>query len=71
MYFVKENIMEREYNSGRRDQADTDYLVFRELVEEAVTKEELAEMIDERFNLIAEKMARKRSKNLMEELELI
>ena len=49
---MKRNPFSKEYNSGRKDQFDVDYAIFKKCSEEAQTKEELIAMLEEKFNYV-------------------
>ena len=49
---MKRNPFSKEYNSGRKDQFDMDYTIFKRCAEEAQTKEELVDMMEKKFNYV-------------------
>ncbi len=68
---TKNNGFVKEYITGRKDQFDLDYAIFKKAAEEAKTKEELIKYMDEKFNYVISRIANERAKTLMEDLELI
>ena len=46
---MKRNPFSKEYNSGRKDQFNVDYAIFKKCSEEAQTKDELITMLGEKF----------------------
>jgi len=65
------NPFEKEYITGRKDQFDIDYAIFRKAVEETETREELIQMLEEKLNYVISHVANQRAKELMEEMNLI
>ena len=65
------NKFEKEYITGRKDQFDIDYAIFRKAVEETETREELIRNIEERFSYVISHVASQRAKDLMQEMNLI
>jgi len=49
---AKRNPFTREYVSGRKDQFDVDYTVFRKCVDETRTREDLINLLDEKLKYI-------------------
>jgi len=68
---MKRNPFSKEYNSGRKDQFDVDYTIFRKCKEEAKTKEELVEMLEKRFNYVISRIADENAKELLEDMQLL
>ena len=68
---AKRNPFTKEYYTGRKDQYDLDYALFRKAVEETGTREELIKFLEERFGDVIAKIADQNAKELMEDLELI
>ena len=68
---AKRNPFTKEYYTGRKDQYDLDYALFRNAVEETGTREELIKFLEERFGYVIAKIADQNGKELMEDLELI
>ena len=60
------NKFEKEYITGRKDQFDIDYAVFRKAVEETETREDLIRRLEERFNNVKTKLANKICKEITE-----
>ena len=67
---ARTNILKREYVTGRKDQYDLDYALFRKCVEETDTREDLIQLLNERMKYVISKIAFERANELMEELEL-
>ena len=65
------NPFEKEYITGRKDQFDIDYAIFRKAVEETETREELIQMLEEKLNYVISHVANQRAKELMQEMNLI
>jgi hypothetical protein len=65
------NRIKKEYVSGRKDQFDLDHAVFRRIVEETKTREELIEKMEEKFDFMISRIADERARDLMEEMELV
>ena len=68
---AKRNPFTKEYYTGRKDQYDLDYALFRKAVEETETRDELIKFLEERFGYVISKIADQNAKELMEDLELI
>ena len=68
---AKRNPFTKEYYTGRKDQYDLDYALFRKAVEETGTREEFIKFLEERFGYVIAKIADQNAKELMEDLELI
>ena len=68
---AKRNPFTKEYYTGRKDQYDLDYALFRKAVEETETRDELIKFLEERFGYVIAKIADQNARELMEELELI
>lgn len=68
---AKRNPFTKEYYTGRKDQYDLDYALFRKAVEETETRDELIKFLEERFGYVIAKIADQNAKELMEDLELI
>ena len=68
---MKRNLFSKEYNSGRKDQFDVDYAIFKKCSEEAQTKEELIAMLEEKFNYVISRIANENAKELLEEMQLL
>ena len=68
---AKRNPFTKEYYTGRKDQYDLDYALFRKAVEESETRDELIKFLEERFGYVIAKIADQNAKELMEDLELI
>ena len=67
----KVNNFRKEYVTGRKDQFDLDYALFRKCVEETETREDLIQLLDNRMKHVISKIALERADELMEEMELI
>ena len=65
------NKFEKEYVTGRKDQFDVDYAIFKKAIEETDTREELIAKIEERFNYVISHVASERARDLMQEMNLI
>ena len=65
---MKRNPFNKEYNSGRKDQFDVDYAIFRKYASEAETKEELIAMLEEKFNYVISRIANENAKELLEDM---
>ena len=48
-----------------------DYVIFQKCSEEAQTKEELAAMLEEKFNYVISRIANENAKELLEEMQLL
>ncbi len=68
---VKNNGFVKEYYTGRKDQFDLDYAIFKKAIEESKTKEDMIKYMEERFNYVISRIANERAKTLMEDLDLI
>jgi hypothetical protein len=64
------NKFEKEYITGRKDQFDIDYAVFRKAIQETETRDDLIRRLEERFNNVISGLASERAKELIDELEL-
>ena len=71
MITMKSNGFVKEYVIGRKDQFDLDYAIFRKVVEETETREDLINYIEEKMQYVISRVASERAKTLMEEMELI
>ncbi len=69
--FMKNNGFVKEYVIGRKDQFDLDYSIFRKAMEEAETKEDMINYIEEKMQYVISRVASERAKTLMEEMELV
>lgn len=67
----KANNFKKEYVTGRKDQYDLDYALFRKCVEETETREDLIQLLDDRMKHVISKIALERANELMEEMELL
>ena len=67
---VKRNPFTKEYYTGRKDQFDLDYAIFRKAVDETITKEELISFLEEKLKFVIAKIAEANSKEWIEGLEL-
>ena len=67
---VKRNPFTKEYYTGRKDQFDLDYAIFRKGVDETKTKDELISFLEEKLKFVIAKIAEANSKELIEGLEL-
>ena len=65
------NKFEKEYVTGRKDQFDVDYAIFKKAIEETETREDLIAKIEERFNYVISHVASERARDLMQEMNLI
>ena len=68
---MKNNGFVKEYVIGRKDQFDLDYAIFRKAMEEAETKEDVINYIEEKMQYVISRVANERAKTLMEEMGLI
>ncbi|MEM0135058.1 MAG: hypothetical protein QXU18_07530 [Thermoplasmatales archaeon] len=68
---AKRNPFTKEYYTGRKDQYDLDYAIFRKSIDETQTREELIKFLEERFGYVIARIADQNARELMEELELI
>ena len=64
------NKFEKEYITGRKNQFDIDYAVFRKAVEETKTREDLIKRLEERFSYVIAHIASERAKELIAEMDL-
>ena len=67
----RSNSFKKEYVTGRKDQYDLDYALFRKCVEETETREDLIQLLDDKMKYVISKIALERANELMEEMELI
>lgn len=67
---VKRNPFTKEYYTGRKDQFDLDYAIFRKAVDETITKDELISFLEEKLKFVIAKIAEANSRELIEGLEL-
>ena len=67
---VKRNPFTKEYYTGRKDQFDVDYAIFRKAVDETETRNEIIKYLQEKLEFVISKIAETNSRELMEELEL-
>ena len=65
------NKFEKEYVTGRKDQFDVDYAIFKKAIEETETREELIRNIEEKLTYVISHVANERAKDLMQEMNLI
>ena len=68
---TKENGFVKEYYTGRKDQFDVDYAIFREAAKSATSKEELVGMVNEKFHFVISRLGERRANTLKEDLGLI
>ena len=68
---ARRNPFTMEYYTGRKDQYDIDYSIFRKAVEETRTREELIKYLEERFSYVISRIADENARELMEEMNLI
>ena len=68
---TKENGFVKEYYTGRKDQFDVDYAIFRESAKCATSKEELVGMVNEKFHFVISRLGERRANTLKEDLGLI
>lgn len=66
-----ENAFVKEYYTGRKDQFDLDYLIFREAAKSAASKEELIGVMNEKYQFVISRLAERRAKTLKEDLGLL
>ena len=67
---ARRNSFTKEYYTGRKDQYDIDYSIFRKAVEETQTREELIKYLEERFSYVISRIADENARELMEEMSL-
>ena len=67
----KRNPFTKEYYTGRKDQFDVDYAIFRKTAKEAETKEEFEKLLEERFNYMISRIADDNAKELLEDMQLL
>ena len=65
---AKRNAFTREYHTGRKDQYDLDYAIFRKAIDETVTRDELVKYIDEKFGYVIAKIAEKNGKAMIQQM---
>ena len=68
---ARRNPFTKEYYTGRKDQYDIDYSIFRRAVEDTQTREELIKFLEDRFAYVILKIADQNARELMEELDLV
>lgn len=66
----KRNPFTKEYYTGRKDQFDVDYAIFRKAVDETETRDEIIKYLEEKLQFVISKIAGANSRELLEELEL-
>jgi hypothetical protein len=66
----KRNPFRKEYYTGRKDQFDIDYKLYRKGVEETNTRDELIAYLEEKMNYVISKIADERATDLMIEMDL-
>ncbi len=67
----KRNPFRKEYYTGRKDQFDVDYTIYRKAIEETTTREELIIYLEEKLNYVISRISSERAIDLMSEMELI
>jgi hypothetical protein len=67
---AKRNPFSKEYYTGRKDQFDLDYMIFRKVKESATTLEELIAHLEERFQFVIAKIAEENARELLEGMEV-
>ena len=67
---ARRNPFTKEYYTGRKDQYDIDYSIFRKAVEETRTREELIKYLEERLAYVISRIADENARELMEEMNL-
>ena len=67
----RSNSFKKEYVTGRKDQYDLDYALFRKCVEETETREGLIQLLEEKMKYVISKIAFERANELMDELGII
>lgn len=65
------NKFKKEYGTGRKDQFDVNYVIFKKAIEETETREDLILKIEERFSFVISHVASERTMNLLHEMNLI
>ena len=65
---MRGNLFSKEYNSGRKDQFDVDYAIFKKCAEEAQTKKELVDMKEKKFNYVISRIVDENAKKLLEDM---
>ena len=68
---ARRNPFTKEYYTGRKDQYDLDYALFRKAIEETETRDEMIKFLEERFGYVISKIADQNARDLMEDLELV
>ncbi|MHB1439985.1 MAG: hypothetical protein ACYCSO_05215 [Cuniculiplasma sp.] len=66
----KRNPFRKEYYTGRKDQFDIDYKLFRKSIEETATREELIRILEEKLNFVITHIANERASDLLSEMDL-
>ena len=67
---AKRNPFTKEYNTGRKDQFDIDYTIFRRSIDETATRDEMITFLEEKLKFVIAKIAEANSKELIEGMEL-
>jgi len=67
---ARRNPFTKEYYTGRKDQYDIDYSIFRKAVEETQTREELIKYMEEQLSYVISRIADENARELMEEMNL-
>lgn len=67
---AKRNPFSKEYYTGRKDQFDLDYMIFRKAKESARTMEELISYLEEKFQFVIAKIAEENARELLEGMEV-
>ena len=68
---ARRNPFTKEYYTGRKDQYDIDYSIFRKAVEETQTREELIKYMEEQLSYVISRIADENARELMEEMNLV
>ena len=68
--YVNNNGFKKEYVTGKKDQYDLDYAIFRKAMEETETRNDLIKYLEQRSGYVISKIVDQNAKEFMEELEL-
>ena len=68
---AKGNAFVKEYVTGRKDQFDLDYSIFRETVKSTKDRETLIMQMEEKFNFVISHIAEDRANTLKKEMGLL
>jgi hypothetical protein len=68
---AKSNAFVKEYVTGRKDQFDLDYSIFRETVKSTKDREALITQMEKKFNFVIAHIAEDRANTLKQDMGLL